>query len=60
MNYNMHQELNAYKAKRKDRRELRKTREAAPQTKSMIKRLRTRAQKIALRESSGYVINILK
>lgn len=45
----MHWELNAYKMKRKDKRELRKTREAAPKTKSMMKRLRSRSEKKALK-----------
>ena len=45
LNHQMHWELNEYKAKRKAKRELRKKREAAPQTKSMIKKLGRKAKK---------------
>lgn len=39
LNLQMHWELNAYKQKRKDKAELLKRRQAAPQTKSMKKKL---------------------
>lgn len=42
LNLQMHSELNAYKRKRKDKAELLRKRKAAPQTKSMQKKLGTR------------------
>lgn len=39
LNQEAHAELNAYKSKRKDQAELLKKRQAAPQTKTMMKKL---------------------
>ena len=46
MNQSAHWELNAYKSKRREKRELLKKRLAAPQTKTMKKKLRGHAKQI--------------
>ena len=49
LNSEMHWELNDYKQKRKEKRELLAKRLAAPQTKSMKKKLRTKKERNLLK-----------